>query len=212
MKPLHISILISVFLFSSCRSVKETTCNSDHLFENYYSSVGFKPIELDVSDTIIRIWIEKSSSETNILSIYKDSSDYFGEFTEFGFKYKNGFLKKNRRRSFYEQTQVCPKQGWETFIKDLDSWNFFKKSDRLLTIKDGIMMGGIPISLYLIEIKNNKEIKRYRFYSHFPDPYFPEDMKDYKNIERIIYTSFNVLEKKLRIYQDYYKDRCKFEY
>ena len=54
---------------------------------------------------------------------------------------------------------------------------------------------------YLVEIKKGKSIHKYKFFSYFPVDRFKDDMEDYKNIERILYTSFDVLEKKLQYYR-----------
>ena len=76
-----------------------------------------------------------------------------------------------------------------------------------------ILADSIPLfSKYFVEWKYLDSFKRFEFFSFYPSQYFPEDMAKYKELEKLILTSFEPLLTQLKRDQDYYKAVGPFEY
>jgi hypothetical protein len=69
-----------------------------------------------------------------------------------------------------------------------------------------------PDLTYLIEIKIDGEQKKIEFFTFYPSQSFAENMMEYKNIEKLILTSFPPLLEKLKNDQQFYNNRLNYEY
>lgn len=203
------SILLLLLIFaSSCTSTKTNLqCGPESVLKSSLINKGISPIELLYEEKIIRIWIDRSSSVNELITIFRDSSENYAEYLEIGY-----FFKRDNPKAHFSKTEICPSQGWEKFFGQLDSL----KLNELKTRKndpssDGIIMGH-PRSRYLIEIKEFDSIKRFEFYSFYPSPEFPEDMTTYKALEKLLLSSFAPLAEKLKYDQKRHQNLGPFEY
>lgn len=206
MKSLHIIFLL--LILSSCTSKKPlSNCESTN-----YHGIGLKPIELLREDNVIRVWIDRSSSILEVLTIVYDTSGNYAEIVEVGHVYKTRLLGKEKEFEVYTEQQTCPINGWDEFLNELEKLELGKlKTRKNDPSKDGIMMHH-PMSQYLIEIKKDGIVQRFEFYSFYPDQHFPADMASYKKVEKLLLLSFEPLLKRLKFEQEYYKSLGPFEY
>ncbi|MDX2361391.1 MAG: hypothetical protein QNK23_11340 [Crocinitomicaceae bacterium] len=201
-------IILFILILTSCSSPKQASiCESSFNSSSLFQNEGIIPIELIREGSITRIWIERSSSMNQILTIAQDTSGIYAEFVEVGFHYK-----RDKKIAYFSKTEICPINGWNDFFIELDSINLkslvSRKND---PSTDGIIMHH-PMSRYLVEIKNEFEIKKFEFYSFYPSQNFPEDMKKYSELEKLILTSFKPLVESLKFSQDCYKNLGPFKY
>jgi len=209
MKPK--AIIFILFLAVSCKTVQEPICQSSLESKFLFDNVGLKPIEFISQKNVIRVWIDGSSSLTDVLTIVLDDTGNYAEFVRFGFVFK----KRTNRKVMvgtYEQTETCPIQGWDNFLNSLDLLNLSKMENRVYNQEVDAAPMEHPITTYFIEMKIEGKNKKIEFYTFYPSQSFGEDMMDYKNLEKLILTSFPPLLEKLRNDQQFYKYRLNYEY
>jgi hypothetical protein len=192
------SIIIFILLqLTSCKATQELTCSSSFESKNYFLSVGLNPIDLLSEENVIRVWINRSSSIVEVLTIVIDSSGNYSELVRMGHLFKKRFWRI-RQIGYYEHIETCPSQGWDIFLNNLNQMDLSKLPNRINDPGiDGIVMGN-PISRYLVEIKKDGKIDKFEFFSFYPRQSFPDNMNKYKNFEKLILTSFPPFYQKLK--------------
>jgi hypothetical protein len=209
MKP---RVIIFILFFAvSCRTVQEPICQSNLESKFLLDNVGLKPIEILPHNNVIRVWIDGSSSLTDVLTIILDDTVNYAEFVRFGFAFKKRVIGK-KFAGKYERTEICPSQGWENFLNSLDLHSLSKMETRIFDEEVDPAPMGLPVTTYFIEIKIDRENKKIEFFTFYPSQSFAENMMEYKNFEKLILTSFPPLLEKLRNDQQYYNNRLNYEY
>jgi hypothetical protein len=209
MKPK--AIIFILFLAISCKTVQEPICQSSLESKFLLDNVGLKPIEILPHNKIIRVWIDGSSSLTDVLTIILDDTGNYAEFVRFGFAFKKRIIGK-KFAGRYEQTETCPSQGWENFLNSIDLYSLSKMESRIFEEEVDPAPMDHPITTYLIEIKIDGEQKKIEFFTFYPSQSFAENMMEYKKFEKLILTSFPPLLEKLRNDQKFYNYRLNYEY
>ena len=200
------AIIFILFLTVACKTVQEPICQSSLESKIFFDNVGLKPIDILPQNRIIRIWIDGSSSLTDVLTIVMDDKDNYAEFVRFGFAYKKMIIGK-KFAGKYEQTETCPIQGWEGFLNSLDLNSLSKMESKIFDGEVDPQPIAHPLTTYLIEIKIDGEQKRIEFFTFYPIQSSSEDMFEYINFEKLILTSFPPLLEKLRNDQQFYNYR-----
>lgn len=167
-------------------------------------NVGLKPIEILPHDNVIRVWIDGSSSLTDVLTIILDDTGEYAEFVRFGFVFKKKIFGQEIAGK-YEQTETCPSQGWDNFLNSLDLQNLTKMESRIFDPEVDAAPMAYPITTYLIEFKADGDLKKIKFFTFYPSQNISEELMDYKNFENLILTSFPPLLEKLRNDQQLYR-------
>jgi hypothetical protein len=207
------STIIVLILFSivSCKSVQEPICKSSLGSKYFFDNVALKPIEILPHKNVLRVWIDNSSSLTDVLTIVWDDSGNYAEFVRMGLVLRKRIIGKEMVGK-YEQIETCPLQGWDNFFNSLDLLNLSKMENRIFNEEVDPSPMAQPQTIYFIEIKMNGVQKKFEFYTFYPSQSFADDMMDYKNFEKFILTSFPPLFEKLNDDQQFYKYRLKNEY
>jgi len=209
MKP--IAIISILFLAVSCKAVKEPICQSNLESKFLIDNVGLKPIEILPHNKIIRIWIEGSSSLTDVLTIILDDTGNYAEFVRFGFVFKKRIIGKMIAGK-YEQTETCPSQGWANFLNSFDLLGLSTMESRIFNEEVDSAPMHHPKTTYFVEIMDDGKQEKIEFYTFYPSQSFSEDMIVYKEFEKLILTSFHPLLEKLGNDQQFYKYRFNYEY
>ena len=156
-----------------------------------YSGDRLFPIKTNNSIFSMRIWINNSTSVDRIITVSKDTlDDYKGYLVEYGDHYS-----ESKKKSFYKQSPIMPKDGFSNFMQKIDNLNLFA-----LASKPSIGIAGHqPISIYIIEIKRDSLYNIFKFETYYPDPTVEKDK--YQEVEKLIFEEFN-LQGKFRFKQN----------
>jgi hypothetical protein len=150
-----------------------------------YSADRLLPLESSFSDFAFRVWINNGTSVDRIISISKDSQ--FGTQSyifEIGVLKKKG-LFKTKAQSLFNCSEIKPKSGFDSFFSKLDSLNLLEyKSQTDFAFR----LSHEPVSLYVVEIKNNGRYNQFSFRTYYPD----NEIKslEYEIINRLILEEF----------------------
>ena len=200
-------IIVLLILTSCSFSRKAIECESSIDIRYSIEPRGVVPIESFEEDDVLRIWIDRSSSITQILTIVKDSSESYCEFIEVGYKFR-----RKKLIPYFKKKEICPVNGWDDFYIKLEGLKPAKITSRKHNPASDALILGHSISKYFVELKNEKSINRFEFYSQYPSNNFPSNMKQYCEFEKLMLTSFNPLIEQLKKSQENHHYLGPFDY
>ncbi len=178
--------LIIVFLFSlftvfSCSTEREVVLP----FRNFISSGDrLFPVKSSDAEYFFRIWINNSTSIDRVISISKTTSGEFsGYFAEIGI-----LIKGKKRKPYYRQIEIEPKNGFDEFKQKIDSL-------KLQEMTSAAHLNELPLhqpfSSYTVEFKEDKKCNSFKFETYYPYSNSTITSK-YEAIEKLIFDEFNI--------------------
>ncbi|MBK0384541.1 hypothetical protein I5M32_16390 [Pedobacter sp. SD-b] len=172
---LFITLTFTSLVLLGCSTPKEFMMPFRN-FE-YTSDRGF-PVKSSNSDFTFKASVNISTNVDRIVTVSMDST-FGNEATLLEvFSYKKG-------KSKLSQTKLFPKSGFDNFKIKIDSLNLMNQKDQE-TFESALHR---PVTLFVVEIKENGKYNQFRFNTFFPDT--AKTSEQYEKLQKLIFKEFH---------------------